>query len=95
MPESYDFQLDDRSAAGISEAIDFLNEAGIPFDRPSKLQVKIGPVNFYSGKGRVHVDGERTIRPGTGLEALKAVLRERGHLPSSAAATARQLGPRG
>ena len=93
MPKLCDFQLDDRNEAGMSEAIDFLNEMGIPFDRPSNHQVKVGPINFYSGKGRVFIDGERKSRPGTGLEALKAVLRERGHLRSSTPGGVHRLPP--
>lgn len=63
-------------SAAMREAIDWLNNEGIPFIRPTNWQLKIGPINFYPDKGTIHCDDERR-HPEWGLAALQELLRQR------------------
>ena len=45
----------------------------IPAIRPSKSQLKVGPLNFYPDKGSIHRDGEPTMRD-RGLRAFKSAV---------------------
>ena len=44
-------------------------------------QIKIGKVSYWPAKGGIFVDKEAHLRPGNGLVALAAVLRELHLLP--------------
>ncbi len=52
---------------------------GVGFVRTSPYQLKIGDVSFWPGKGTIFVDEADHRHPGTGLDALAALLRQRGH----------------
>lgn len=75
---------DDRSnpalTAEVQKITAFLNEAGVYFVRPTVFHLKIGQINYYFGRGRIVIDGERKRYPDTGLDALKDVLQKCGYL---------------
>lgn len=50
--------------------IAWVEAARIKAIRPTMLQLKVGPMNFYPDKGTMHRDGEPTM-PGRGLRAFK------------------------
>lgn len=57
----------------MKDAIDWLNAQGIRF-LPKPGQLKIGPINFWPGRGTITVDGDAGKRPENGLEGLKSLL---------------------
>lgn len=89
-----DGALDPRFAAEVQEVTGFLNEVGVLFVRPTLFHLKIGKINYYFGRGRIVVDGERQRYPDTGLEALKDLLQKRGYLRSLSSADGKPIQPR-
>lgn len=82
MSDTNGFKLEAKHKLDLREITSFLNEAGVNFVRPGPFHIKIGPINYYIGRGRIVIDGEQSRQVGTGLDALKAVFLERGLLRS-------------
>ena len=55
-------------------ALGWLTQAGLRFTRPTRYQLKIGPLSFYPDKGTLYRDGDRQALPERGLPALQALL---------------------
>jgi hypothetical protein len=55
-------------------ALRWLTQAGLRFARPTRYQLKIGPLSFYPDKGTLYRDGDRQALPERGLPALQALL---------------------
>jgi hypothetical protein len=68
-PTSY---ADDSQA--MRAALRWLAQAGLRFTRPTRYQLKIGPLSFYPDKGTLYRDGDRQALPERGLPALQALL---------------------
>jgi hypothetical protein len=58
----------------MKEAKDWLDAQGIPYLFREPHQLKIGPVNFWPGRGTITVDGEIGKRPEKGLGGLECTL---------------------
>lgn len=66
------------------EAMAMLDEMGALYRVVTEHQIKIGRyVSYYPSSGRIFIDGEKGARPDKGLQALRAVLLERGLGPKS------------
>lgn len=63
-----------------ADAMRLLQENGIAFRWCTPFHLKAGPVNFWPARGRVHVDGEPTRRPGEGVTVLHKALTDLGLL---------------
>ena len=55
-------------------ALHWLTQAGVVFTRPTRYQLKIGPLSFYPDKGTLYRDGDRQALPDRGLPALQRLL---------------------
>lgn len=83
MSDFDDFTLDPRYLEEVREVTNWLNEVGVHFVRPGAFHLKIGKINYYFGRGRIVIDGDRQRQEDCGLQALQSLLRSRGYLPSS------------
>ena len=66
--------------------LDRLCAAGIRYKQTSDFQIKVGPYNFYPGRGTIYLDSETKARPERGLDnfiKIIARLRERTGSTSS------------
>lgn len=64
--------------------LDRLNAAGIRYKQTSEFQIKVGPYNYYPGKGTIYLDRESKARPERGLDNfIKIVSRIRERAGSS------------
>ena len=66
---------DDVSNA-MRDCSDALLKRGVAFERKTRWQIKIGPINFYPERGTIFVDGEAAPRQEEGLETLLTILDE-------------------
>jgi hypothetical protein len=64
----------DNTAIAMAEAVAWLNQNGIRFESLPPYQLKIGPLNFWPGRGTITFDGEDQKRPEKGLDGLALLL---------------------
>lgn len=64
----------DNAAIAMAEAVAWLNQNGIRFESLPPYQLKIGPLNFWPGRGTITFDGEDQKRPEKGLDGLMLLL---------------------
>jgi hypothetical protein len=55
-------------------ALERLAAERIRHEQTSAFQIKVGPFNFYPGKGTIYMDGDQKARPERGLEAFIALI---------------------
>lgn len=62
------------NADAMQQAMNWLEERGIPYHHLPPYQLKIGALNFWPGKGTITIDGEDQRRPEKGLTGLEIIL---------------------
>ena len=60
----------DRNSPKISSALERLRADRIPHKQTSEFQMKVGPYNFYPGKGTIFMDRDVKARPERGIESF-------------------------
>lgn len=60
----------------MNSALERLRAERIRHQQTSEYQIKVGPYNFYPGKGTIFVDGEEGVRTERGLDSFVALLRK-------------------
>jgi hypothetical protein len=68
------------------QALDRLRAEGIRYQQTSNFQIKVGPYNFYPGKGTIFMDREVEARVERGLNGfinIVSKLRDRKPLAAS------------
>lgn len=65
-----------RNTSQMNSALERLRAERIRHQQTSEYQIKVGPYNFYPGKGTIFVDGEEGVRPERGLDSFVALLRK-------------------
>lgn len=58
------------------QALERLTAAGIQYKQTSDYQIKVGPYNFYPGKGTIFIDRQTEARPERGLDNFIAIIRK-------------------
>ena len=72
---SSDGELDqDGDTAEMTRAIAWFRRNRISISRPAKIQLKIGPLNYYATSGTIYFDGGGKPEVERGLAGLKRVL---------------------
>ena len=66
----------DQARRQMQEAIKFLGEHGVYFQKMTEHQVKIESINYYPAKGTIYCDGAKRALPEKGLEALLRTVRK-------------------
>jgi hypothetical protein len=64
----------DRNSLEMRIALERLAAERIRHAQTSKFQIKVGPYNFYPGKGTIYLDGELEARSERGLEEFLGLL---------------------
>jgi hypothetical protein len=67
----------------MQQAIEWLENQGYSFSRPTEWQLKIGLFNFYPDRGTILRDGDRHSHPRRGLSALQELLERSRERPTS------------
>lgn len=57
----------------LEDAMAWLDTKGITYLFKKPYQLKIGPINFWPGRGTITVDGETGKRPEKGLDGLRTL----------------------
>lgn len=65
-----------RNSREMSSALARLRSERVRHEQTSEYQIKVGPYNFYPGKGTIFMDGDREARPERGLDEFVALLRK-------------------
>jgi hypothetical protein len=60
----------------MSFALERLGVERVRHKQTSEFQIKVGPYNYYPGKGTIFIDGDREARPERGLESFITLLRK-------------------
>ena len=63
-----------RNTSQMNSALERLRAERIRHQQTSEYQIKVGPYNFYPGKGKIFVDGEEGVRTERGLDSFVALL---------------------
>jgi hypothetical protein len=63
-----------------NEVVDLLEELKVPYTIKTLWHLKVDIINYYPSKGTIYVDCEEFKRNEKGLEGLKKVLKEFGHI---------------
>ena len=76
------------NAAAVDERrlCDLLRQNGIPFHKPNKHQIKVGPWSYYPSKGTILCDGrskEKVRGPEAFIEILNRTSKRRLEWPST------------
>ena len=72
---SSDGELDqDGDTAEMTRAIAWFRRNQLRISRPTRIQLKFGPLNFYVTSGTIYVDGSGMPEIERGLAGLKTVL---------------------
>lgn len=64
----------ERNSPEMNAALKQLATERIGHKQTSQFQIKVGPYNFYPGKGTIFIDGDREARPERGLDAFIALI---------------------
>lgn len=64
----------ERSSPDMNIALERLAAERIQHEQTSAFQIKVGPFNFYPGKGTIYMDGDQKARPERGLENFLALI---------------------
>lgn len=65
-----------RNTSQMNSALERLRAERIRHQQTSEYQIKVGPYNFYPGKGTIFMDGDREAHPERGLDEFVALLRK-------------------
>ncbi|MEY9180577.1 hypothetical protein [Bradyrhizobium sp. USDA 313] len=65
-----------RNCPEMNSALERLRTERVRHQQTSEYQIKVGPYNFYPGKGTIFMDGDREARPERGLDEFVALLRK-------------------
>ncbi len=65
-----------RNSPQMNSALERLRTERIRHKQTSEYQIKVGPYNFYPGKGTIFMDSDREARPERGLDAFVVLLRK-------------------
>lgn len=65
-----------RNTLQMACALERLRAERIRHQQTSEYQIKVGPYNFYPGKGTIFVDGEEKVRTERGLDSFVDLLRK-------------------
>lgn len=65
-----------RNSTEMSSALARLRSERVRHEQTSEYQIKVGPYNFYPGKGTIFMDGDREARPERGLDEFVVLLRK-------------------
>jgi hypothetical protein len=68
------------AATAMNEAVAWLDQREVNYQHLPPYQLKVGPVNFWPGRGSITLDGESRRRPVKGLAGLEATLLAMGLL---------------
>ncbi|MCD9892098.1 hypothetical protein [Bradyrhizobium japonicum] len=63
-----------RNTSQMNVALERLRAERIRHQQTSEYQIKVGPYNFYPGKGTIFVDGEEGVRTERGLDSFVSLL---------------------
>lgn len=67
---------DRRNSREMSSALARLRSERVRHEQRSEYQIKVGPYNFYPGRGTIFMDGDREARPERGLDEFVVLLRK-------------------
>ena len=65
-----------RNSPEMNSALERLRTERVRHQQTSEYQIKVGPYNFYPGKGTIFRDGDRAARPERGIDEFVALLRK-------------------
>jgi hypothetical protein len=65
-----------RTSPEMRHALERLRAERIRHKQTSEFQIKVGPYNFYPGKGTIFTDGGREARAERGLESFIIIVRK-------------------
>ncbi|MDA9505852.1 hypothetical protein XI09_14655 [Bradyrhizobium sp. CCBAU 11386] len=71
-----EMSMDHRNSPEMNFALERLRTERIRHKQTSEYQIKVGPYNFYPGKGTIFMDGDREARPERGIDGFVALLRK-------------------
>lgn len=57
-------------------AMQYLDAEGVRYKMKTAFQLKVGPYNFYPGKGTIYMDGDQESRPERGLDHFLMIVRK-------------------
>lgn len=63
----------ERADLAMKDALAWLDTQKVPYLFLPPYQIKIGPINFWPGRGTITVDGEFGKRQGKGLDGLRSL----------------------
>jgi len=64
---------EERADLAMKDAIAWLDTQDVPYLFLPPYQIKIGPINFWPGRGTITVDGEVGKRQEKGLDGLRSL----------------------
>lgn len=68
----------------MNDALERLRAERIRYKQTSEFQIKVGPYNYYPGKGTIFMDRDRAARPERGLDNfIRLVCKLRDRNPST------------
>lgn len=56
--------------------LEWLASEKVNFQRKTRHHIKIGPINYFLGRGTIYIDADDAAKPAKGFEALKACIEQ-------------------